>query len=284
MRLRALAAFPLLYAAAFLALSWELQGSAQLAPFLYWQKIAVRLLAIAGCRAAARCFDRGEHLRLAWLAVGLGTGAILVRDLLRLVPALAAETDPAARLLMAGLAVLSNLLVLAGIGWLARAWKMAAITLPGGRAGFVLLTLLAAALAVAVAGPGALAQARAVAQGDWSALALLASAVVDIVSLCLIAPLLLTAVALRGGLFAWPWGLLTASRLAWLLYDAAATLAPGATSAAAQLPELFRGLGGNYLFVAGVAQYLVIAQVRRATGAPLAPAPSPQSNSTRGAA
>ena len=85
------------------------------------------------------------------------------------------------------------------------------------------------------------------------------SALVDIVSLCLITPLLLTAVALRGGLFFWPWALITASRLAGVLYDAAAVVAP---SNSLLLPDLFRGLAQNYVCVAGLAQLLVVQHVR----------------------
>jgi hypothetical protein len=86
---------------------------------------------------------------------------------------------------------------------------------------------------------------------------------VDIVTLCLITPLLLTAVALRGGSFSWPWGLLTASRLAWLLYDASEAFGASLGPAGFPLPELFRGLGENFLCAAGLAQFLVIRHVRR---------------------
>lgn len=125
------------------------------------------------------------------------------------------------------------------------------------------VALIAAALAAAVAGPGAYKSALAVAHGDGGSLIVLVSAVVDILSLCLISPLLLTAVSLRGGLFSWPWGLITASRLSWLLYDAAVSFAPAGRI---PLDDLCRGLGQNYLFAAGVAQLLVVRQVRRRAG------------------
>ena len=90
-------------------------------------------------------------------------------------------------------------------------------------------------------------------------------AVVDILGLCLVAPLLLTAVSLRSGLFVWPWALITAGRIAWLLYDAAVAVEAGPPPLGFPLSEVFRGLGMNYLFAAGLAQLLVIRQVRRAT-------------------
>ncbi len=160
--------------------------------------------------------------------------------------------------------MLSNVGLLSGVWLLARTWRVAAISLPVGRGGAVAVTLGALVLALLVAGPGALAEARQVAAGDWSALILLVSAVVDILSLVLLAPLLLTTLALRGGLFAWPWGLLTASVVAWLLYDGAAALAPSLAPGGFPLPDVFRGLAENFLFVAGLAQKRAVDQVRRA--------------------
>lgn len=265
MRLRWLPLFPLVYGAVFLALAWQLQGSAALAPYLLWQRILVRVLAAVGCFAAVSCFETGDHLRRAWSLLAAGTVVILSRDLLRLFPAFAPATaGPGGQALVSGLGVLSNLAFLGGVWMLARSWKMAAITLPGGRSGVGAVAAVTIAFTLLVAGPGALQQFKALLQGDWSALVLAVSAVVDIITLCLITPLLMTALAMRGGLFSWPWGLLTASRFSWLLYDAAVALEPGLLPGGLPLDELCRGLGGNYLFVAGLAQYLVIQQVRRA--------------------
>lgn len=277
MRLRWLPLFPLLYAAVFLALAWSLQESEALAPYLFWQRILARVLAIVGCFAAVSCFEAGDHLRRAWFWLGAGTVVILIRDLLRLAPAFNPQSaGPEAQALVTGLGILSNLALLAGIWMLARSWKMAAITLPGGRSGVGAVAVGTAALALLVVGPGALQHLETLLQGDWSVLVLVVSAVVDIITLCLITPLLLTAVSMRGGLFSWPWALVTASQFSWLLYDAAAGLEPGLLPAGLPLAELCRGLACNYLFVAGMAQYLVIRQVRRAaTPLPAAePAPS----------
>lgn len=269
MRFRWLALFPLLFAAAFFAVAWWLLGSEALAPFNYWQRILTRILGIAGCAAAVSAFERGDHLRRAWLWLAAGAAAILVRDLLRLMPAFDPESDVlAAQAVVSALGVLSNLCQLVGVWMLARSWKMAAISLPGGRSGALAVAGMTAALAVAVAGPAALESGRAVAAGDVGSLVLLVSAVVDVVSLCLVAPLLLTAVSLRAGLFVWPWALITASRLSWLLYDAAVALEPGPLPAGFPLSDVFRGLGMNYLFAAGLAQLLVVRQVRRASVRP----------------
>ena len=267
MRFRWLAVFPLLYAAVFIAIVWWLGGGEALGPFIIGQRLLVRLLAIAGCFLAVSVFAQGDHLRTAWLWLGSGAVAILIRDLLRLLPPFQpANAGPGAVVILSGLGILSNLALLAGVWMLARSWKMAAISLPGGRYGALAVALVTAVLALAVAGPGALKSARAVVGGDWGSLILCVSAVVDVLSLCLITPLLLTAVSLRGGLFSWPWGLITASQLSWLLYDAAAALAPSLTPGGFPLAEVFRGLAQNYLFVAGLAQLYAIRQVRRSAG------------------
>jgi hypothetical protein len=261
MRYRGLAAFPLLYAAAFVAVASWLSGGDAFGPFVSWQRLLVRALALAGCLAAISAFERGDYLRRAWLALAGGTVAILLRDVLRMFGP-AQGSSPTADVAVVALFLLSNFGLLAGIWMLARSWKRAAVALPGGRSGAATVTVIAVLLAFAVAGPGALAGARQLAAGDSSALVLAVSSAVDIVTLCLIAPLLLTAISLRGGLFTWPWVLITASQASWLLYDGAsmfgAELAPGFP-----LTDLFRGLAQNYLFAAGMAQLLVVRHVRR---------------------
>jgi hypothetical protein len=99
------------------------------------------------------------------------------------------------------------------------------------------------------------------------------SALGDMVSLWLIAPLLLTALALRGGLFGWPFALLTASYVAWLGYDAlgvvGAELGLG-PAGARTASELFRALGCLYGLSAGLAQRAVVRELR-ALAVPRAP-------------
>jgi hypothetical protein len=271
MRLRLLVLYPLLYAAAFTAVAaWLVDSGGELVPFVTAQRILTRILAAWGCFAAVSAFEPGDRLRRAWLCLGSGTILILARDILRLFPPYAPGAGPEAQAILTGLGVTSNLALLAGILMLARAWRLVAIELPGGRPGVAAIALVTAAVALLVAGPGALREAQAVAEGNWSSLIFLVSALVDIVTLCLIMPLLLTAVALRGGSFSWPWGLLAASQISWLLYDVAASLLMTRLGPAVVPPhevfplhEVFRGLAGNLLCAAGLAQYLVVLQVRR---------------------
>lgn len=261
MRYRWLAVFPLVYAALFVLFAWSLGGSDALTPFVRWQLLLVRVLAIAGCWAAATAFGRGDHLRRAWMLLVWATVLVLVRDLLRFPVELVAN-EGSGRWLIAGLGVLSNVALLAGTWLLARAWKVAAIPLPGGRGRTILVTLVVAAVALAVAGPFAWRHLQAIVAGEWGNLVMLVSAVVDILALCLIAPLLMTTLALRGGIVSWPWGLVTASLACWLLYDAAAGL-QGSLAPGFPLTDVFRGLAENFLFAAGLAQRFVVRRVRK---------------------
>jgi hypothetical protein len=266
MRLRLLALYPLVYAAVYLAVAGALDGP-DVERFVVWQRLLVRVVAIAGCFAAASVFEAGDRLRRAWTWLFIGVSLILIRDVLRLFPRFWPHPDAQAAAILTGLGILSNLTLLAGIWMLARAWRLVTIEMPGGRAGVAAIAVVTAAVALVVAGPGALQSIRAVGDGNWTQLIFAVSALVDIVSLCLIMPLLLTAVALRGGLFSWPWALITMSQLSWVLYDAAAALAPASSL---PLADLFRGLAQNYIGAAGLAQLLVVRHVRnraRAGGA-----------------
>lgn len=274
MRFRWLTAFPLLYAAAFIAIAASLTGQEGLGSFVRGQLLLVRVLAIAGCLAAVSVFRRGDYLRRAWMSLVLATVLVLVRDLLRLPPFdFPGSGLDGAGLIIAGLGVLSNVALLTGVWLLARSWKIAAISLPGGSSGAVATTLVAAGLALGVAGPSAWKHGLELLGGDLNALIMTVSAVVDILSLCLLAPLFLTAVALRGGMFAWPWALMTASMLSWLFYDGAAALGPSLGLGDFPLTDLFRGLAENFLFAAGFAQRLAVQKVHRlAAGSESAPA------------
>jgi hypothetical protein len=79
----------------------------------------------------------------------------------------------------------------------------------------------------------------------------------DAISFCLIAPVLLTALALRGGKLAWPWAVLFVSLFGWLLFDAAGTVGAWAHASASSVrmaEELARCLACTCNFSAGLLQ------------------------------
>jgi hypothetical protein len=228
MRLRVLAALPLLAAALFL-LCMLATGAASSAPAYRWEELAVKLLAAAGCFVGARPFAPGDRLRRAWTFQGLGY-LLLATRALPLLARLPAATATTALFVANLLAVLSSALMV-------RAWYGAGLgsAIPPGRRRVTVLAALTVALGLA--GPAVAAATSRLAE-DPVQLVKLIGGLGDIVGLTLLAPLLLIAVAMRGGRLAWPWGLFAAAILSWLLYDgldlASGHLAPALFRAASE--------------------------------------------------
>jgi hypothetical protein len=260
---RLLAALPLV-AAAVLAVAQSTAGDPTV---LYrWEVLAIKLLATVGAASAGFRFLRRDYLRAAWLLTAACYGTLLLKDLVfgigwRAVPG---AFTPAVAWLRAAMTIAANIAGAVGALLLARAWQVAGIMLPGSRAARFAVLAAATALALATAGSATIGDLLAVFNGDVQRVPFIASDLGDIVQLVIIAPVLLTALALRGGLLAWPWTLMAASMIGWLLYDAAGTYG-GEYADANQLraiEEVFRCLACLFTFSSGIAQRLVMADLR----------------------
>lgn len=267
MRYWTLAALPFVWTALMLAGHLGLSGTPGDALFMRTQLELAKALALAGALVAAFGFARGEYLRRAWLLIGGCMALLLLRDL-TLLPALADLLPPRPMATLRGLIVVAgNVSQIWGTWILARAWKVAALELPVSRGVQRLLTIGMIVIVAAVTAPGVLENLSRVRTGQPEALAGLASVLGDGLALCLIAPLLLTALALRGGLFGWPFSLLTASYLGWLLYDVTVALGPAMgldPAVRRSTSEAFRALGCLFGLSAGLAQRFVIEHLRPA--------------------
>jgi hypothetical protein len=275
MRYRALAVFPLVWAAAFVLGYRMFEGRPELSAFVRGEIELVKALGLLGCWSAAFAFERTAYLRKAWILIGCLFAFLLPRDLTVLVPepfeALLGPRGVA--LSRAVLVVTANVLFATGTWMLARTWKVAALSLPGSRRNQWLVLAAVVALALTFAGPGVVGSLQRMTRGDADAVAGVASSLGDAFALCFIGPLLLTALALRGGAMGWPWALLVASNLAWLFYDAAVVSGPlfGAGASTVRLwAELFRALACAYAFSAGLAQRAVLSRLRRLAVGPAA--------------
>ncbi len=216
-----------------------------------------KALALLGCVAAALAFERGEYLRRAWILSATCLGLLLARDALLLVEGDAARLDS----LRVGLSFVANLLAVIGTLMIARAWKVAGMSLPGSWSARGAAVGIALGIALALAGPSAYVNLGLSLHGDPRGLIGLASDLGDILSTTLLAPVLLTAIAVRGGLLRWPWGLLTASLFAWLLYDTFVTAlgeVPGYGQGFKLVGEGFRVLACTLQCAAGLAQRFVV--------------------------
>lgn len=257
MSLRKLVAFPAVWGVLFLVASAALFGTAAYGPFLRTEIELAKLVSVAGSLAAAFAHRRGDHLRRAWLLVGGSTCFFLVRDLTLAPLGLEALGETALLAVRAVLVTVGNVAAVAGVYFLAQTWKVAGLALPGRPRGQAAVVLAAVVIALALAGPAVLTQGGRLLAGDLGATASVASALGDTVTLILIAPLLMTALALRGGMFAWPWALFTAASLSWLGYDAFAVLGPsfGLGADATRIAyELCRALACTFTCSAGLAQ------------------------------
>jgi hypothetical protein len=233
----------------------------------------MKTLGLLGSLIAARSFDRGEHLRRAWLLNGSPYAFLLLRDLLYGVWLVRDSGEPS-QYLEAAIVLVANAGAVTGMWMLSRTWKVAGIDLPWSPLRQTVVHGIGIVVGLAIAGPTLWVSLERAMHGETKAIVSAVSSLGDIFSLALIVPVLLTTLALRGGLLSWPWGLMTASQFGWLLYDATLALntfihmEPATTR---MWTEVFRAIACSYCFAAGLAQ--------RAVSAPdpgLASAPVPK--------
>ncbi|MBF5042071.1 hypothetical protein FGE12_06665 [Aggregicoccus sp. 17bor-14] len=223
--------------------------------------------AALGGLVAALAYDPGDYMRRAWALIGLCYVLLVVDTLAFGITSRSAERDISAlgAVTSATLTFVANVCSVVGTVLIARAWRAAGLDLGVSAAVRWVAMLLSLALALWLVGEGAWHDVQTLLGGDWRALVYLASSLGDIVSLALVAPILLTAYALRGGSLGWPWALLALSSVGWLLYSAAGgslgalVLGPAAEAAARPLEESLRTFACLAQLCAGLLQASVLA-------------------------
>lgn len=212
--------FPL-GAAALVALGYALLGDRVTLPLLTLENLMAFAAASLGSAVVVRRLGRGDYLRTAWALMGACYALLFVDALL-----FGASTVARPRVLSdtgvlvsGALTVGANLATVVGLLWVGRAWRVAGLQLGVSRGVLWGSVLTVLALSLAVLGEPLLQHVRALGAGHFDALPGLGSALGDVVAASLLVPLLLTAISLRGGALAWPWGLLTAGIVAWLGFD-----------------------------------------------------------------
>lgn len=212
--LKRLLAVPLFAVLAFFVLRLVLPVSAEGAVNRSFN-VAAFLLAALGSLAAARSFQTSDYLRIAWHTQAAGSLLLAVSSVLR-------GLEPADTMLLARtpLVFMANVMTVIGAVIFARAHRVAGLELPWTRQARVTFFAAITAVALLAAGPSIGVLVKPALRGDMTSWMQIFSAIGDFVFLVLIAPIFMTAVALRGGLLTWPWVFLTASTAAWLLYDA----------------------------------------------------------------
>jgi hypothetical protein len=214
-----------------------------------------KALSLSGCLVAA-VSTQSEHLRRAWLFLGLCMALLLLGDITKI--PIDFFSPPGWDLLRALLVIAANASFVLGISLIARTLHTVGLALPGSELNRQLFVLLAVLLALSLAGPAITLAVHHLMEGQAIALTDIASGLGNAISLFLIAPVFLTARALRGGLLAWPWILLTASLVCWLFNNAANALPQFGINEFAHLlvAETFRCLALMFTCIAGVSQRL----------------------------
>jgi hypothetical protein len=221
----------------------------------------VKIFALMGSLIAASAFDRGDYLRRAWLVYGFCFVFLLLRDLLFRVW-LHDDSGGLSQYLEPVLVILANSCGVIGVWMLSRTSEVAGIALPGSSERQLLARALGLVLGLAIAGPSLYVEIGHALEGQVFSIVLIISGIGDVISLALIVPVMLTAVALRGGLLLWPWGLFTASALSWLLYDFTGLLrhlAQIEPTTATMWREIYRALACTFCLSTGIAQRMVSA-------------------------
>jgi hypothetical protein len=218
---------------------------------------AAETAATLGCLIAATSFEWRDHLARAWALQGLMYTFLVMRCVGL---ALGILTGSSGAVLTDGI-----ITSIANIGGIFSTWMLART---GHMAGIDFATppflrraawAVAFVVAVTASGPGLLTAAHNLARGNPGALVSVASRTGDICSFVLIAPLLLTTLALRQGLLVWPWALLTASGLCWLGADFAnAAFLHLPNNQVGPLFDIFRFPACLFVMTAGIAQRWVI--------------------------
>jgi hypothetical protein len=257
---RFLAMAPLVWAAAVLGLAVALRGAVAVGWLLLLHQRGTLVLAGVACWRAARTFEPGDHMRAAWILLTgsfalLGAGDVAAR-------VAGPGTGPA---LQGLLVVAANVAGVAATWVLARTWRVAALALDAGGGTRGLVQAIAVGLAAAVTIPAVVTSLPGALAGHGAALIDVASSLGDLLVLAMLAPILLTALSLRGGLVAWPWAFLSVAAVAWILVDGVAAfgvrlgLRPGTAELAG---ALLQGLAILYEAAAATAQRQVVEQLQ----------------------
>jgi hypothetical protein len=271
---RVLAALPFVGAAAVLVVAAVYPDDVRW-DIVYDMTRAAKVTAVFGCTLAGLSFQRGEHMRRGWLAMAACYGLLSLRDGILHTDLLFSHSLMWARWLDVGVITLANLLGVISAWTMASAWKVSGVTLPGKAAWRGAAQVATVVIAMVITLPSLAIQVPHVFDGDPAPVAGVIGSAADAASLALIAPVLMTALGLRGTRIAWPWALLALSMLGWLVYDATFSLSELVGIDGRPLlafGDASRVLAGTAACMGGIAQRLIAT----ASAVPMpAPVPAP---------
>jgi hypothetical protein len=195
--------------------------------FAWMATFASYAIAVVGASAGALGFARDHRLRVAWLLMAgyaaIGVGKVILWGSPRhFGPAMGLLPHTRTALADGIATTLLNVFTVVGLALFARVWHDTGLAPPWRKR----VTLAAFVLGVAIGGLPVWRDLHEIASGRAVRFGGLASSLGDIFSITLAGPVLVTAIAIRGGLLVWPWTILTLSSIAWLMFDAVQLLPP----------------------------------------------------------
>jgi hypothetical protein len=243
-------------------------ASAASAPEHGWRAVEIEIViakaaALFGCLVAALTFRSWHYLHRAWRWMAALFVFLLWRDAILHKQFLRGVEPAVSEWVQAGLVLAANVCGVAGVWMLSRAWRIADLDLPGGKRVHRAVGGIALAIAVTITAPSLSLHFQELVDGKVIALVGIASTLGDAIQLALIAPLLLTALALRGQPVGWPWMIFTIGALCFLAFDATIALAnfgSGHATLRRGVAEVFRAAACFSFAAAGIAQRLSAAK------------------------
>ncbi|QSQ19483.1 hypothetical protein JY651_29715 [Pyxidicoccus parkwayensis] len=208
------------------AVLFSLQSPAQLPLIHQLAGLAASLLSTAGTVMAARAFSPGDYLRRVWTMFAVSAVLLFVASSLRVGWMLAVPEVPFELSALAPVRTLAvvvvNILNPSALVLLALTYRRSGLQPPrswktNG------LWALCAVVALAIVLPHLSHNVKLLMDGGASVaqtLASVVSALGDIVTILLVAPILRVAYMMRGGKLAWAWWAMAASGAMWIVYDA----------------------------------------------------------------
>jgi hypothetical protein len=262
-----LIAIPVVTAVAFLALQALFAEDPARRVFFTTEIATMKLFGAAGCFIAASRYRRREYMGIAWYLIGIDYFLLFAKDMLfgRVIHLPGIDPDNAATYRVI-FVIIGNVGSALGCVMLARVWHVAGVALPGSRRLQYAAMVVGIGFALLIVGWGTWLDIGNLRHGDKEAYVAIASNLGDIVSFSAIAPILLTAIAMRGGALAWPWALVTLSNVGWLLYDMSWSFERQFALSEHTLrivAEFWRAQGCAMAFAAGLAQRWAIRSASR---------------------
>lgn len=204
---------------------------------------------ISGFLTAAK-FDAGDRLLKSWMLIGIGYAIAAVRHGSRLLAYVVPEaTLP--QTVSTVFIVAQNIAIAAALVLFVLAWRATGLTAPVSRGAQTASIVFGIAIAIVVGGYPLFNALNAATPN----VSLFVSTAGDIIGFCVIVPLALSALAMRGGLLMHTWIYLAASEVAWLFYDLWWATSPKlAPNVAGSILEALRVMAVLFAFAATVAQ------------------------------